>query len=768
MALGTPYFDRMAQVVSSDGFLEDPESPFFADLTNQRIRRLASIYIIPGVKVGSSGNTKYRDSIYVNEKGYDPGTLRVIVPFDRMGPDLDMKLQIIYAQYMETVMKSPLITAFQRTFFECICKRGGEELGIKRVFIRKMLEIGFSRMLGYPNIGECLMSDKKFKHASDGCAWITAIPSKMNIPGYGTSMVKQGAIGSWEPDMDPNNLSSKIVAIELCVQGGRRVDTLAFPADPGVIFDDNYSGPERAGGREVWHEEIADMEEDGGVYISDANSVIFQKDKYFRKTIHNVLEKRGWVFRGQINDEGSRETVLHTYKDRAALMVVLPFCYATDSRPKVSHSKRIRRSRSIAVVCNVMRVSRGEPMLSEADIWENPINAAMALHISHRGLNQGLRTCCAFARDFLTKESVFALKQNNLPKLPTDLWYPVSHFSRRVLREQTKNAVDSDDDDDDDDDDGEQQQQQQDGYDIERELIQKKYRELRNNQSIEHGIVNIDNDLDDNLDDAGEKQKRVSNALIIDEARRIITQVLPDTFANDNEMKAWLGLELLAHFSQDGATSGAISARWTQLYKQVRKDSGTYEILKEIRRKQTASKGNTTCHTSATSKEIQSNDDMLIQMIQGGKPFWIPFKPLKAPGKFEDQMWNETSTCGKHSFAEYNRYEFAYESLRRRFGVRNMQDNTEALTSTKIKGYALNKALQTRDGKRKGQAPGVQMEDTTGKRLYLLMQIVLEEDSQNNHNASVRKGFGKTSGKTVEEKVYKKTNVVKAKKQKMA
>ncbi|KAG7363940.1 hypothetical protein IV203_037142 [Nitzschia inconspicua] len=429
-----PYCEESATIIKEENFFESTFGKFAEHIKRRTMTRNSGVYCILStsgksiLKIGSTKSFRQRYQYYHERYDIEDWRFFIMVDFSNTNETVDRRMNQVYVKMMEKLNQSNKLHPFQRFLVNTLMERGGDRLGAKETIWIQMIEIGLQYELGLAVFSEFAMFSRRvaqelYLTTSKQAQHVMRYLSVLHTKARNGETIPLQALCSWMSGVA--YLSSKIETTQ-CILGehfrDQFKDTLPFPpvANPRTTHDcfdtSKYTDSQKENGRLVFFQTVTDfLDMDCGIMFMDSNKLILDNDPNCRRSAHDFLTER-FKFN---HIETILDGEIALYLDASQLHAVVlhkPVCVASDSRKIISHKLRWKRAISVATMCNIGRLVRGEHVLSPEDRFSNPIHAMLAFHVIIRGYHSGHRQAAAFFRDFVTPESINAVLYNGLSK----------------------------------------------------------------------------------------------------------------------------------------------------------------------------------------------------------------------------------------------------------------------------------------------------------------------------------------------------------------
>jgi len=408
----------------------EPRGCFNVDLKRIPLTKSAAVYAIFKdlqfvEKIGSTGCEKNRFDPHYVAKGVTRDQFHTILKLYGLDDDVEKDVNTVYHPFMTTMCTDESLPPMLRAMFDLLYNQHGDCFGPKRQIFLQLVECALQEELGLPSPMEFLMFDiEKYQDS-----WDEAVREKDAILDAMAPLVQflennpdadcySGALSGWATGF-LEKVSCKIEVTERMV-GTNWCDALPEPVFPNATnaadgFSTAYSPEALEEGCKVIHEKLDEVlaHEYGFLYV-DTNNLLKKAEGF--QSIHEVLLGRGF----RLNRESpNKETFVYEspHSDLLYAVVHYPFCFAGDSRPKVSASARFRRGMTVTTLTMVADELHRKPPLTINEPKGNPHFAMHAFQITKTGYHQFLQISTLFYKHIVsTTINVFATtKQRHLP-----------------------------------------------------------------------------------------------------------------------------------------------------------------------------------------------------------------------------------------------------------------------------------------------------------------------------------------------------------------
>lgn len=366
--------------------------------------------------------------------------------------ETETAMQELYNSLMEKLKTDATLHPFQRFLFRLIRDRGGGCLGrLKKTTFLQMVESSTQKHYKLLSCQEWLMFDE------DATNWLFSQATKVadkfveqmgDIIRYHKAggKVRQNATSSWPTShaalVFPRPvLSSMVVITEMLVGPNNWNDAFARPryVKPNNVveaFADDYPPKDCAEAIAIIVHDVNELlRHTCGILLLDSNKTAFrgctdqERRRIFASAV-DLLIKNGFVWSVVLHQE---EVILFMRGTLQSVLLHLPLGVAADSRLFITEELRMLRGFAVSVLANILRAVRGQPYLTAADEFGNPIYAMLGAHTVRQGFKHHLRGVAAFYRDIATPEDTNALTMNGLTKSNSDWFAPVAVRNWRRL-----------------------------------------------------------------------------------------------------------------------------------------------------------------------------------------------------------------------------------------------------------------------------------------------------------------------------------------------
>ncbi|KAL3918579.1 MAG: hypothetical protein SGILL_004166, partial [Bacillariaceae sp.] len=392
------------------------------------------------LKIGSTGKffTRVNDpkSVY----SCSGGKFVKVLDLDKIPLDLDKDLGRTLFAFLKAAMEADDVPLPFKVFCKIFLERDGYRLGLKRVGVRLLVEIGAFTAFGAKrgNSRElCMFDPKKWKAWNDKAQEICDLVYGIWKKSCGTADLSSldeliVFLASWQTGhADRGGISSKqsltntIAGRELDY---KKIDTLPFPAKPEgttveEMFSEDFSKEKLKQGSDKCNHELKSLPP-GQTAIMDQNNLCCGPGGLDKRVVNDFR------YTPEANIMNGELRVYVNMKTMTMVLVMKPLGYALDSRPFVTTH---RRSLRLVMADALYRFSckvRGVPYDEE----KNPLVSNYVLQLCQHGLKLGQRVPVTVAKDVVTPDTIFACRSNKLGKTPEDdPDYPVAYRNRNEI-----------------------------------------------------------------------------------------------------------------------------------------------------------------------------------------------------------------------------------------------------------------------------------------------------------------------------------------------
>ena len=360
--------------------------------------------------------------------------LIALIDSGHIRPDLDMTIQEIQKDLLNTVIENPKTPFELCAWLKMINGRDAGALGLRKNLSVQQLECSnqlfhklkmpfeaFSCDLKGIRARRQLVLDCVNKFLPDLLEKLVAddgTPLKVTNENFHCT-------NSWGTGADDDLLSSQITATDYASGGAPQHDTLPPVYPDGVdgkkteetIFCNKYTTDQKANGIDLVATWLYQCTVTFRVEFIDHNNVLFDNSK---TALDRMLTKNGFILHFVILVE-IRIWIHKTSKSVAVIHP--PLGYAADSRKDIKIPKSARRFQVIEMLHLIQIAFRTRKELFSMDDISKDKDAIFASYVFEAVIHcfhQDKKAACAIVRDVLTKDSINACSKNNLAKTSKD------------------------------------------------------------------------------------------------------------------------------------------------------------------------------------------------------------------------------------------------------------------------------------------------------------------------------------------------------------